>query len=85
MATNLPPFEKNPMLELSDLILATVQDELGFKPYVKALASFLADSGTRGPLTVSVEGEWGSGKTSFMRQLQQEMELIGGDGAERRW
>lgn len=60
--------------------LWTVQDELGFEPYVKALASFLTAQGTKGPLTVSVEGEWGSGKTSFMKQLHQEIERVGADG-----
>ncbi|HKP76081.1 MAG TPA: P-loop NTPase fold protein [Longimicrobiaceae bacterium] len=47
------------------------EDRLGFEPYVRAAAEFLTSEGTRPPLTLSVEGEWGSGKSSFMRQLQE--------------
>src|SRR5262245_1249068 len=44
-------------------------DTLGFTPYVDAVAAFLLNEGTQPPLTMSIEGPWGSGKTSFMRQL----------------
>ena len=47
----------------------TATDFIGFTPYVKALAWFLASPRTRPPLTVSVEGPWGSGKSSFLLQL----------------
>jgi len=45
------------------------RDALGFKPYVDAIASFLKSEQTKPPLTLSIEGEWGSGKSSFMLQL----------------
>ncbi len=48
---------------------ATGDDSLGFKPYVTAIAEFLLNPDTKPPLTLSVEGEWGSGKSSFMKQL----------------
>lgn len=51
----------------------TADDTLGFGPYVKALAKFLAHTRTTPPLTMSVEGEWGSGKSSFMLQLDAEL------------
>lgn len=47
----------------------TRDDSLGFKPYVAAIKDFLTNDSTRGPLTLSVEGEWGTGKSSFMQQL----------------
>ncbi|MEB3309170.1 MAG: SUMF1/EgtB/PvdO family nonheme iron enzyme [Snowella sp.] len=50
---------------------ATVDDSLGFKPYVTAIAEFLLNPDTKPPLTLSVEGEWGSGKSSFMKQLDK--------------
>ena len=53
---------------------ATADDKLGFKPYVQAVARFLRHSATEPPLTMSVEGEWGSGKSSFMRMLQNELD-----------
>ncbi len=51
----------------------TIDDEIGFKPYVTAIARFLLSDQTSGPLTLSIEGEWGSGKSSFMRQLEKEL------------
>lgn len=46
-------------------------DSLGFGPYVEAVAEFLVNEETRPPLTLSIEGEWGSGKSSFMLQLEK--------------
>ncbi|MET0626006.1 MAG: P-loop NTPase fold protein, partial [Pyrinomonadaceae bacterium] len=51
----------------------SVKDTLGFAPYVKAIATFLNNEKTQPPLTLSVEGEWGSGKSSFMLQLAGEL------------
>ncbi len=50
--------------------LPAEEDLLGFRPYVEALAAFLANERTQPPLTLSIEGEWGSGKSSFMLQLE---------------
>jgi len=47
---------------------ATHYDTLGFKPYVEAIASFLVSPSTQPPITISIEGEWGSGKSSFLLQ-----------------
>ncbi|HET7459817.1 MAG TPA: P-loop NTPase fold protein [Longimicrobium sp.] len=52
----------------------SAEDHLGFKPYVAAVAEFLRNPGTLPPLTLSIEGEWGSGKSSFMRQLRAELD-----------
>jgi hypothetical protein len=49
------------------------QDSLGFLPYVNSLADFLTSARTRPPLTISIEGAWGSGKSSFMNLLQEEL------------
>lgn len=53
-------------------------DTLGFKPYVEAVAVFLTHTETRPPLTLSVEGAWGSGKSSFMLQLEDCIRAKGG-------
>jgi hypothetical protein len=50
---------------------------LGFDPYVRALAEFLTNPDTKPPLTLSIEGEWGSGKSSFMLQLEQALRRAG--------
>jgi hypothetical protein len=52
-------------------------DRLGFGPYVRAVAKFLTDPSTKIPLTMSVEGVWGSGKSSFMLLLQSELRKLG--------
>ena len=54
---------------------AAVQDSLGFTPYVRAIAEFLINEQTKPPLTISIEGEWGSGKSSLMKQSQKEIKL----------
>jgi hypothetical protein len=56
----------------------SANDTLGFGPYVEAVASFLTNPQTRAPLTLSIEGEWGSGKSSFMLQLKNRL----GDAGE---
>ncbi len=51
----------------------TPEDTLGFTPYVVAMAEFLTHPETKPPLTLSIEGEWGSGKSSFMKQLEDQI------------
>lgn len=46
-------------------------DQLNVSLYIDALKEFLAEADT--PLTVAIQGEWGSGKTSFMNQLSEEL------------
>jgi hypothetical protein len=53
---------------LSDRV--ATRDQLGFEPYVNAVAAFVTNPETQAPLTLAVEGEWGSGKSSFMRQVE---------------
>lgn len=53
------------------------KDTLGFEPYVRAIADFLTDESTEPPLTLSIEGEWGSGKSSFMLQLRDALRSRG--------
>jgi hypothetical protein len=50
---------------------ATNIDSLGFKLYVEALADFLLAPKTHAPFTLSIEGTWGTGKSSFMLQLKE--------------
>ncbi|VTT86000.1 Phage T7 exclusion protein [Halorubrum sp. DM2] len=50
--------------------LPTTEDDLGFRSYVNAVMKFLTHDDTEPPLTISVEGDWGSGKSSFLLQLE---------------
>lgn len=51
------------------------KDSLGLTPYVIAMTEFLTHSDTKPPLTISIEGEWGSGKSSFMKQLEEQIKV----------
>ncbi len=44
------------------------QDEFGISRYVRALCEFIKGSDT--PITIALQGEWGSGKTSFMKMME---------------
>ncbi len=60
-----------PPLAVSDK--SAEKDSLGFDVYVEALLAFLTNEEATGPLTISIEGEWGSGKTSLMLQLRNRL------------
>ncbi|MBN1342421.1 MAG: hypothetical protein JXQ73_07060, partial [Phycisphaerae bacterium] len=62
--------------------VATSEDTLGFGPHVEAVRDFLLDADL--PLTMSVEAEWGGGKTSFMLQLKEALAEAAKEGAEVR-
>jgi len=49
----------------------TEDDHLDFEAYVSVLHEFLTHPRTKPPLTVSIEGEWGTGKSSFMALLRK--------------
>ena len=49
----------------------TTNDALGFEPYVQVLKRFLIHDRTDPPITISIEGDWGSGKSSFMGMLRE--------------
>lgn len=49
-------------------------DRLGHGVYVDALRNFISSPDTTTPLTIAIDGPWGSGKTSLMRMVQSELE-----------
>ncbi|MGH2521959.1 MAG: P-loop NTPase fold protein, partial [Anaerolineales bacterium] len=49
------------------------RDALDFEPYVATLADIIASPSTRTPLTIGVFGTWGSGKTSLMRLVRNQL------------
>jgi predicted KAP-like P-loop ATPase len=48
-------------------------DKLGIKGYAEALFQFITDAET--PMTIGVQGDWGSGKTSLMNQMYYKFEV----------
>jgi hypothetical protein len=63
---------------------ATGEDSLGFQPYVEAITEFLTAEGTLAPITLSIEGQWGCGKSSFMQQLRKRIEEENGSDKEKK-
>ncbi|MCP4183022.1 MAG: hypothetical protein GY761_06860 [Hyphomicrobiales bacterium] len=49
------------------------QDQLGFKHLVEALVQLIDNAETEPPLVLSLNGPWGSGKTSVMRMVETEL------------
>ncbi len=53
-------------------ILDTKSDLLEAEKYANALSSFILESGT--PLTIGMQGEWGTGKTSLMYMIKEKLD-----------
>ena len=47
------------------------EDQLNMRAYADALTEFIANA--QSPLTIALQGEWGSGKTSLMNALKQKL------------
>ena len=48
------------------------EDIFDVEKYIKGLSSFILECDT--PMTVAVQGDWGSGKTSFMMLIREALE-----------
>src|SRR5579864_7253411 len=65
---------KQPSILLSSTgDVPTERDTLGFEPYVESVARFLESPSIQPPLAIAIEGEWGSGKSSFMKMLRNRL------------
>jgi len=53
---------------------ASANDYLGFKPLAKSIAAFVKHRETGLPLSVAIDGPWGTGKSSLMLMLQEELD-----------
>lgn len=51
--------------------MGQIQDGLGFSTYAQIMAKSVL--GTQGPFTIGIFGEWGTGKTSLMRMIREEL------------
>ncbi len=50
------------------------KDNFGIEPYEQGLIQFINNTST--PITIALQGEWGSGKTSLMNSLKQNLSNI---------
>jgi hypothetical protein len=52
----------------------TIEDQLGYQLYARAITEFIKHEETEPPLVISVEAPWGQGKTSLMRMVQERLD-----------
>jgi hypothetical protein len=52
----------------------TIEDQLGYGLYGRAIKEFVEHPDTRPPLVIGVQGPWGQGKTSLMRIAQSHLD-----------
>jgi len=74
-------FDNETSMKHNDLpITKANQDELGFKPFVEKVAQGIKSYNQDECFVISIEGEWGIGKTSFMNliknEIKQDVELM---------
>jgi hypothetical protein len=50
------------------------KDWLGYDGFIEKLAALIVRSAESAPLTIGIEGQWGTGKTTFMRRLRKELQ-----------
>ena len=60
-------------------LLHTEEDILEVKPYIEGLCSFITECNT--PMTIAIQGDWGSGKTSMMNMIKEQL----GDKVATSW
>ena len=83
---NAPELQQSPPKRPQDFTQPTVagfladdwqgRDLLGIERDVNALASLVAAYKVEPPLSVGLFGDWGSGKSHFMRQMRKRVELL---------
>ncbi len=52
-------------------IKSKTEDQFSVQKHVDALSDFISNSDT--PITIAIQGEWGSGKTSFMHMVEEKL------------
>lgn len=51
---------------------ATTQDDFSISQYIKGLSEYIEECET--PMTIAVQGDWGSGKTSIMNMVKNQLD-----------
>ena len=59
-------------MERRDIPISSMKEDVfGIDKHVKSLCHFIRTNET--PITIALQGEWGSGKTSFMKMMESEL------------
>jgi len=54
----------------------TTNDKLGYWVFASAIYRFLTFENTKPPVTISIQAQWGGGKTSLMKMVQKQLDPI---------
>lgn len=57
-------------------VASITEDLFNVEVYVNALCSFIRSCDT--PMTISIQGDWGSGKTSMMNMMKANLQALSG-------
>ncbi len=79
-----PPLEADPRRRMPGFSpdTYTETDLLGIEDDVRAFATLIAARAVTPPLSIGLFGDWGSGKTFFMRHLRREVEQVARDARD---
>lgn len=55
---------------------ATAHDTLNYDRYADALVSFIVYEETETPIAMTIDGQWGAGKTSLMQMMRQRLNVL---------
>lgn len=79
----VPRVEEKTETSIADLFVSdrpiegALGDVLNFRPIAQALSKFLRNENTSPPLTFAVTGPWGTGKSSLMNMVREDLEKNG--------
>ena len=83
LPTELPIPEIKPQLPPIDADTPSLVDHLNIGPEVRGFANIIAARDVKTPLSIGLFGDWGSGKSTFMEQLQRAVEKIATEVREK--
>lgn len=65
-----PPSENRIMKGYTDIPVELIKDDImDVRVYIESLSEFIL--GCETPMTIAIQGDWGSGKTSMMNMIKQ--------------
>lgn len=80
--------DKKPVRIISDHPEKPEKISFGFEHYIEILSELIANKENETPLVIGVYGDWGSGKTTLMRNIQDNLEsknYLNLPGVNKKW
>lgn len=60
-----------------------VEDEFNIQPYIEGITTFIKSCNT--PMTIAIQGDWGTGKTSIMSMIEKKLETEKDNNISKVW